>query len=55
MEIVQPSVEVDGDVAAKAVTDLGRVTVLEQLAQPATANITPSMTWQSAWTNKEDR
>lgn len=34
---------------------IGKISVLEALAQPAQEDISPSMTWQSAWTGKEDR
>ena len=37
-----------------SIRTLGKVTVLELLAEPMNA-ITPEMTYQSAWTNREDR
>lgn len=39
----------------KVTKDLGKVSVLEALAIPSEEHVTPSMTWQSAWANREDR
>lgn len=35
--------------------NIGKISVLEALAQPSNEDISPSMTWQSTWGNKEDR
>lgn len=35
--------------------EIGKLSVLEALAKPAEDNLTPSMTWQSAWSGREDK
>lgn len=36
-------------------SDVGKMSVLEALAVEAPDDLTPSMTWQSAWSGKDDR
>lgn len=55
MEKVTPMPEVVSDSGAELAQEFGKISVLEALAQPAQEDITPSMTWQSVWSNKEDR
>lgn len=44
----------EAEKTAEHIKSIGRVTVLELLAEP-TETLTVDMTWQSAWTNKEDK
>lgn len=53
---LNPDVEQqDQQVKIKVGEAAGKISILEALAEPAPEDITPSMSWQSAWSNKEDR
>jgi hypothetical protein len=52
-ELLQPSQE-KVQIDAETSRPLGRITVLEALAEKIDV-VSPTLSWQSAWSNKEDR
>lgn len=54
--IISPEEQIpDLQLQSVVAEEVGKMSVLEALAEEAPENLTPSMTWQSAWTGKEDR